>query len=78
LDVTGDTAILDAGTNKGVLPGMEFIGVAPGYKAGATLTIISVSPDRSVAKVDNDLDEKIKTGDCYSSRFGFKCHSRSR
>lgn len=76
LDVTGDNAILDSGTNKGILPGMELTATAPKEKAWARLTIISVSPDRSVAKVENDLDEKIKKGDCYSSRFHFKCHSK--
>jgi hypothetical protein len=78
LDVTGDLAILDSGTNKGVLPGMEFTASAPGYKAEANLTIISVSSDRSVAKVENDVDEKIKKGDCYSSLFSFECNSKAR
>lgn len=74
LDVTGDHAILDSGTNKGVLPGMEFNAISHGEKAWADLTIISVSPDRSVAKIDDILDQKIRTGDCYSSLVEFKCH----
>jgi hypothetical protein len=76
LDVTGDNAILDSGTNKGVLPGMEFSAMSSDEKAWAQLTIISVSPDRSVAKVENNLDEKIKKGDCYSSLFELKCRKR--
>ena len=78
LDVTGDHAILDSGTNKGVLPGMEFTALTPSDKAWAQLTIISVSPDRSFAKVENRLDEKIKTGDCYSSLFSYICRSKSK
>jgi hypothetical protein len=76
LDVTGDNAILDSGTSRGILPGMEFSAMSSDEKAWAQLTIISVSPDRSVARVENNLDEKIQKGDCYSSLFEFKCRNK--
>lgn len=73
LNVTGNNAFLDAGTNKGVQTGMLFTAAGHGSKRWGELTIISVSADRSMAAVENMLDDKIKIGDCFSSRFDVEC-----